>query len=172
MPRQGELSQRHAISSHSPSSSARFLSNNNFDSATTNFLTNIHRVKLLFATRLQLLQQHVPMLTCTATVAMTCDKCCTDSLQHKRLLLYFLEQTKCIPDPSHRASSFAATATEGSLSVYGVCVCAKEFIVENYQEADIFTESNFTLVPLGQRRHRLHRRKRNKLKRQSAINVH
>lgn len=27
----------------------------------------------------------------SATVAMTCDKCCTDSLQHKRLLLYFLE---------------------------------------------------------------------------------
>lgn len=86
------------------------------------------------------------------------DFCCT-----------FWSKAKCIPDPSHRASSLAATATEGSLSV---CVCAKEFIVENYQEADIFTESNFTLVPLGQRRHRQHRRKRNKLKRQSAINVH
>lgn len=29
---------------------------------------------------------------CIATAAMTCDKCCTDSLQHERLLLYFLER--------------------------------------------------------------------------------
>lgn len=31
-----------------------------------------------------------------------------------------------------------------------VSVCAEEFIVENYQEANIFAESNFKLVALGQ----------------------
>lgn len=84
----------------------------------------------------------------SATVAMTCDKCCTDSLQHKRLLLYFLEHDgKMHP----RSEPVFLLLLLLKAPCQGVCV---RIYCWNYQEADIFTESNFTLVPLGQLRQR------------------
>lgn len=97
--------------------------------------------------RVQLRQWHATSVALTA--CNMSDFCCTfwSAAQSiggpyavMQLALATLSGCQTPHSPAHRSMCVCLC----------VSVCAKEFIVENYQEANIFAESNFKLVALGQ----------------------